>query len=310
MKGYTGKIVATGCYIPKEVWDNDKLATMVETNDEWIYERTGIRRRHIASVADTTQMAIEAAKKAMEDANGFSPENIDAIIVCTITAEGPIPAIACAVQGAIGASNAFCWDLNAACSGFVYAYNTCVSFMNMGVIKNALIVSSEKLSKITNWQDRSTCILFGDGAGAVLVSAVEDNTAMYMKGDGKRSEAVVMSEDNKMIMDGQQIFKFAVKTVPDCVSKMLERLEMDKEEIDYYILHQANRRIIESVARKMGENIEKFPMNMEEYGNTSSASIPILLDELRKSSVLKEGQKLILVGFGGGLTWGAGYLTV
>lgn len=306
----TGKIIGTGSYSPELVWDNNKLAEMVETNDEWIRERTGIARRHIEKEKSATEMAIEAAKKALESCKECSAKEIDAIIVCTIAQEEVLPSVSCQVQAAIGADNAFCFDLKAACSGFVFAYNTCVAYMNMGMIKNALIIGVEKISAITDWTDRSSCILFGDGAGAAVITACEENGAMMMKCDGSRGEVLTCPAGSTLIMNGQEVFKFAVRSVPEAINEVLDQMELAKEDVDYYILHQANRRIVESVAKRLGEPIEKFPMNLEEYGNTSSASIPLLLDELYRSGKLPEGSRLIMAGFGAGLSWGASYVTV
>ncbi|NLL92642.1 MAG: ketoacyl-ACP synthase III [Clostridiales bacterium] len=300
----TGKIVGTGSYSPDCVWDNDFIATMVETNDEWIKERTGIARRHIAKEVSNTKMAIEAGKRALADSN-VRPEDIDVVIVCTMSPDNTLPCMACIVQNEIGAINAFGYDLNAACSGFLFAYNTVLSYMELGIVKNALIVGSEKLSGVVDWTDRGTCILFGDGAGAVVVSAVDGASHMIMHSDGKKGNALTLSENSKMYMDGQEVFKFAVKKVPESINELLEISEMTVSDIDLFVLHQANRRIVESVAKKLKCDIDKFPMNLDEYGNTSSASIPLLLDELKKDGKLVEGNRIIISGFGAGLSWGS-----
>ncbi len=306
----TGRIIGTGASIPELVWDNNKLAEMVETNDEWIRERTGIARRHISKDMGATDMAIDAAKNAMENCRELQAKDIDAIIVCSIAQEEVLPSVSCQVQAAIGAKNAFCFDLKAACSGFVFAYNTCVSYMNMGLIQNALIIGVERLSSITDWTDRRSCILFGDGAGAAVITACDGAGAMMMKCDGSRGDVLTCPAGSTLIMDGQEVFKFAVRSVPEAINEVLDQMKLAKEEVDYYILHQANRRIVESVAKRLGEPIEKFPMNIEEYGNTSSASIPILLDELNRSGKLPKGSRLIMAGFGAGLSWGASYITI
>lgn len=306
----TGRIIGTGASCPELVWDNNKLAEMVETSDEWIRERTGIARRHIEKDRAASAMAIEAAKKAMDSCKELDAEDIGAIIVCSIAQEEVLPSVSCQIQAAIGAKNAFCFDLKAACSGFVFAYNTCIAYMNMGLIKNALIVGVEKLSSITDWTDRSSCILFGDGAGAAVITACEEDSAMMMKCDGSRGDVLTCPEGSTLIMNGQEVFKFAVRSVPEAINEVLDQKKLAKEDVDYYILHQANRRIVESVAKRLGEPIEKFPMNLEEYGNTSSASIPILLDELYRGDKLPKGSRLIMAGFGAGLSWGASYVTV
>ena len=235
-------------------------------------------------------MANEAAKRALDNA-GVLPEELDLILMSTISSDVIIPCGACEVQKAIGADKAVCFDLNGACTGFVLAYNTALAYIESGIYQTVLIVGSESLSRLTNWKDRGTCILFGDGAGAAVIK--KDERASYIPAahsDGTRGEA---------------LFRFAIKQVPEVIQEVLEKNEVKPEEIDWYILHQANRRILEAVAKRMGEPVEKFPMNMEEYGNTSSASIPILLDEMNRDGRLKRGQKIVLAGFGAGLTWGA-----
>ena len=306
----TGRIIGTGVCIPELVWDNNKLAEMVETNDEWIRERTGIARRHIEKEKSASEMAIEAAKKATESCKEINVEDIGAIIVCSIAQEEVLPSVSCQVQAAIGATNAFCFDLKAACSGFVFAYNTCLAYMNMGLIRNALIIGVEKLSSITDWTDRRSCILFGDGAGAAVITACDEKGAMMMRCDGSRGNVLTCPAGSTLLMDGQEVFKFAVRSVPEAINEVLDQMKLAKEDVDYYILHQANRRIVESVAKRLGEPMSKFPTNLEEYGNTSSASIPLLIDELYRNGTLKKGSRLIMAGFGAGLSWGASYVTV
>ena len=320
----TGVIAGTGSYVPSYVMDNNKLSEFVDTSDEWIKERTGVARRHIVADETTSFMAAEAAKKAVEDAD-LTPDQIDLILVSTISSDVILPCTACEVQRILGAVNATCFDLNAACTGFVLAYNTANAYIQSGVYKNALVIGSESLSNLTNWKDRGTCILFGDGAGAVVLTAEEK--ASYVPAthsEGAKGEALTLKsrhdsngitkeiEPDRMMdaeyfmqMDGQAVFKFAVKKVPEAILEVLDKNNIKKEDIDCYLLHQANRRIVEAVAKRMGESIEKFPMNLQEYGNTSSASIPILLDELSREGKLKSGKHIVLAGFGAGLTWGA-----
>lgn len=307
----TGKIVGTGSYLPEVVWDNHKLTEWLDTNDEWIKERTGIHERHIAEGVEPSGMALEAAKRAMEDAKkvGLAVEELDAIFVCSVTPDISVPPIACFVQKELGAVNAFCYDLNAACSGFVFAYNMAVSYMETGLIKNALIIGSEKLSNMVNWEDRGSCILFGDGAGAVVIKACEEKGAAILHSDGASGEALQCTTGGKLSMDGQKVFRFALKRVPEVVEELLSKLDMEKEQVDLFLLHQANMRIIEAVIKRLGLNPEKVPTNIERMGNTSSASLPILIDELNKAGELKQGMKMIMAGFGAGLTWGAGYIT-
>lgn len=313
----TGVICGTGSYIPVHTMDNNDIAQLVETNDEWIRERTGVVKRHIIQEETTVSMAADAARKALENGN-VSAEEVDLILVSTISSNVILPCAACEVQKAIGAVNATCFDLSAACTGFVFAYNTAVAYLANGMYRTVLIIGSESLSNLTNWKDRGTCILFGDGAGAAVVKAAEGKLYRAVThSDGFKGEALTCTsrhnrnweeiplEETYMQMDGQAVFKFAVKRVPEAVKEVLEKNNMTAEEIDYFILHQANKRIVEAVAKRLDVSIDKFPMNLQEYGNTSSASIPILLDEMSRDGRLKKGQKIILAGFGAGLSWGA-----
>ena len=313
----TGVICGTGSYIPVHTMDNNDIAQLVETNDEWIRERTGVVKRHIIQEETTVSMAADAARKALENGN-VSAEEVDLILVSTISSTVILPCAACEVQKAIGAVNATCFDLSAACTGFVFAYNTAVAYLASGMYRTVLIIGSESLSNLTNWKDRGTCILFGDGAGAAVVKAAEGKLYRAVThSDGFKGEALTCTsrhnrnweeiplEETYMQMDGQAVFKFAVKRVPEAVKEVLEKNNMTAEEIDYFILHQANKRIVEAVAKRLDVSIDKFPMNLQEYGNTSSASIPILLDEMSRDGRLKKGQKIILAGFGAGLSWGA-----
>lgn len=310
----TGRIIGTGSYVPELVWDNNKLAEHMDTSDEWIRERTGIARRHIAENMEASQMAVAAAKQAIENSSriegGCTPEQIEAIFVCSVTPDMMVPSIACEVQKAIGAVNAFCYDLNAACSGFVFAYNMAVSYMNMGLIKNALIIGSEKLSGIVDWTDRGSSILFGDGAGAVLVTACEGIGGMVMHSEGAAGDALMCRNGEKLSMDGQKVFRFAVKRVPEVITELLEQMDITGEEVDLFLLHQANLRIIEAVVKRLGLDMDKVPTNIEEMGNTSSASLPILIDELNRKGALKPGSRMVMAGFGAGLSWGAGYIMI
>ncbi len=313
-----GEIIGTGSFAPAKVLDNNDLAKLVDTNDEWIRERTGVVRRHIIEDESVTSMGTAAAKKALKD-SGIKAEEIDLIIASTISSNVILPCAACEIQKGIGAVNATCFDLNAACTGFVFAYNTAQAYIAAGIYKNVLIIGVEALSNLVNWEDRGTCILFGDGAGAVVLTAEEGPILpMVTHSDGSRGEALTCnSRHNKdwqehladnstyLQMHGQEVFKFAVRKVPEVIGEVLEQADISIEEIDLFVLHQANRRIVESVAKKLKQPIEKFPMNMQEYGNTSSASVGILLDELNREGRLKAGQKILLAGFGAGLSWGA-----
>ncbi|MFT4107620.1 MAG: beta-ketoacyl-ACP synthase III [Lacrimispora sp.] len=315
----TTKIIGTGSAVPEQVVTNDDLAKVVETSDEWIRTRTGIRERRIATEeSGTSHMAAEAARKALENA-GISAEELDIIVLATSSADCCFPSGACEVQAAIGASRAVAFDLSAACSGFVYALNTVHSFFKAGIYKTGLVIGADTLSKLIDWNDRSTCVLFGDGAGAAVVRASESGSFhMTMGADGTRGGALACPgrttgnfltekgpELGYMTMDGQEVFKFAVKTVPESINKVLAESETGIEEIKYFILHQANYRIFESIAKRLKIPMEKLPTNLERFGNTSGATIPILLDEMNREGKLQQGDKLILAGFGAGLTWGA-----
>ncbi len=317
-----GKVCGTGSYVPAHYLDNDDLSRMVETNDAWIQERTGVIRRHIIQEDTTVSMAAEAARRALEDGM-VSAEEIDLILVTTFTSEVLLPCAACEVQRELGAVHATCFDLNAACTGFVFAWNTAQAYMASGLYRCVLIIGAESLSNFVNWKDRGTCILFGDGAGAVVLRAEEgENLPFVTHSDGAKGKALTcLSRHRKdwtveqeqqelenpsfIQMDGQGVFRFAVKKVPEAVDEVLEKAQMTMEDVDYLILHQANRRIVEAVAKRLKTDMGKFPMNLQEYGNTSSASIPILLDEMNRQGKLQKGQKLILAGFGAGLSWGA-----
>lgn len=313
-----GKICGTGSYVPENYYDNNDIAKLVETNDEWIRERTGIVKRHIADRDTTVSMAVRAAEAALENGK-IKTEELDLILVSTITPNTIIPCTACEVQKAIGAVNATGFDLSAACSGFVFAYNTAQAYIAAGMYRNVLIIGSETLSDIVNWEDRGSCILFGDGAGAAVLRAEEGEVFPCVTHSDGVKGAVLACESRQqkdwkrkeeakqtyLSMDGQEVFKFAVKKVPEVIGELLEKTGYEVEDIDWFVLHQANMRIIESVAKRMKTDSNKFPMNISEYGNTSSASIAILLDEMNRSGKIKRGQKIVFAGFGAGLSWGA-----
>ena len=309
----TTKIIGTGSYLPEHVVSNDDLAKLVDTSDEWIASRTGIRNRRIATKESGADMAAAAAEEALKDA-GMDGSEIDLILVATCSSDFQFPSTACLVQKAIHATNAAAFDLSAACSGFLFALHTAHAYICAGIYKNILLVGVEVLSKLIDWNDRSTCVLFGDGAGAAVVTAADHGMEGFVQwSDGMSGEVLTCpgrkiendSETEYIQMNGQEVFRFAVKKVPECIRQVTEKTETQIETIDWFILHQANSRIIQSVAKRLGVPEEKFPMNMEQYGNTSAASIPILLDEMNKKGMLQPGQKIILSGFGAGLTWGA-----
>lgn len=321
------RIIGTGSYVPPDILTNDNLSEMVDTSDEWIRTRTGICNRHIAKDMDNADMAYNAARNAVEDAR-IEASKIGLIIVATSTPDYAFPNQASLVQAKLKAVNAMCFDVSAACSGFITALDIAASMLKAGSYKYALVIGSEKMSEIVNWKDRSVCVLFGDGAGAVVLKAVDNNTEdvtgalvghergiidsnIYNDGTGTsvltggRRFSDSCSTDIFIHMDGQEVFKFAVKSVPTAIETLLHNNNMDINEVDKFILHQANVRIIESVAKRLKADKDKFPVNLNEYGNTSSASIPILLDELNRNGSLKQGEKLVLAGFGAGLSWGS-----
>lgn len=314
----TTRIIGTGRAVPNKKVTNNDLADIMETSDEWIYSRTGIRSRHLVEQETTTGMASEAAKKAIKQA-GISPEEIELIIVGTVSGDMCYPSTACMVQAEIGAVNAVAFDISAGCSGFLFALNTAHGYISSGLCKCALVIGAETLSKMMDWSDRSTCVLFGDGAGAAIVK--EDATgirAIAQYADGAGGDVLTCKNrasnnpyvKNDIVLDytnmvGQEVFKFAVKMVPKCINEVLEKANLTVEDVDYFLLHQANKRIIESVSKRLKVPMEKFPMNMEHYGNTSAASIPILLDEFNEANTFKKGDIIVMSGFGAGLTWGA-----
>ena len=317
-----GRVIGIGSYLPEQIMTNNDLAKIVETNDEWITERTGIKERRISDPEkDTSEsMAIEAAKRAVKNA-GIDPKEIGLVVVASTTPNVLFPALSTSVQAAVDADNAMCFDVNSACPGFVSAFVTAQNFLKAGTVKAALVVGAENLTNYVNFEDRSTCILFGDGAGACVLKA--DPELQYdaiMRAAGKRGDCLRCEsymqkgrekteeflKSNYINMDGQTVFKFAVSEVPKVIEDLLTKTGTTADDIDYFILHQANRRIIESVAKRLKQPLDKFPMNIAKTGNTSSASIPILLDEMKKDSLLGEGRKKIVISsFGAGLIWGA-----
>lgn len=318
----TSEILGTGSALPKKIVTNDDLAKIVDTNDEWISGRTGICARRIAVDETTETLSIEAAKQALEDASIVASQ-IDLIIVATLTPDGSMPNTACKVQATIGADNAMCYEINAACSGFMYAMQTAHAFISSGLIKYALIIGAETLSKIIDWTDRSTCVLFGDGAGAAVLGPSEEGI-QYIEGGSDGTKGSVLSLGNAPLvnpytshpatkqyveMDGQEVFKFAVRKIPAIITSLLEKASLTLSDLDLILLHQANKRIIQSAARRLKADETLFPINLDQYGNTSAASVAILLDEVNKNGSLKKGDTIVLAGFGGGLTWAGVLLT-
>lgn len=305
----TGKICGTGAYIPEKILDNEALSKLVDTSDEWIRSRTGIRRRHIAGEKETVAfMAGEAAKAALQNAK-LNGSAVELILAATMSAEEAMPGVAARVQQTIGAKGAASFDINSACTGFLAALNTAQTYIEAGIYKTVLVVGAEKLSSLVDWNDRNSCILFGDGAGAVVLKA--DPEGLYVQeshSEGEKGQALTAPKNGFLQMDGRAVFEFAVSRVPEVIREVLKKAGIEKEEVDFYLLHQANRRIISAAVKRLGLEEERFPMNMEEYGNTSAASIPILLYEENRRGKLKKDSLLVLSGFGGGLTYGASLL--
>ena len=313
----TTRIIGTGSCLPETVVTNDFLSTIMDTSDEWITTRTGIRERHLVKDETTTSLAIGAAKQALAAA-GVAPVELDLIIVGTVSGDHVTPSTACEVQAGLGAVNAAAFDINAACSGFLFGLHTVNAYIRSGMCKTALVIGAESLSRIMDWNDRSTCVLFGDGAGAAVVRADKTGLLAYEQGtDGEKGRHLCCpnrTNNNPLIqtdkslgytkMDGQEVYKFAVTYVPASILRVLEEAKLQPEDIKYYILHQANLRIIQSVAKRLKLDEDRFPISLDHCGNISAASVPILLDEVNKKGMLQKGDKLILSGFGGGLTWG------
>ncbi|MBQ9134854.1 MAG: ketoacyl-ACP synthase III [Lachnospiraceae bacterium] len=313
----TIRIAGTGSAFPKTVVTNDDLAKVMDTSDEWISSRTGIKERRIAKDETTAGMAAEAARAALKDA-GMTAQEVDLIIVGTLSADHFTPSCACEIQAELGAVNAVAFDINAACSGFMFSLHTAYAYLQSGLYKNALVLGAETLSKIMDWEDRSTCVLFGDGAGAVVVRREEEGIFVFDQGsDGVKGKVLSCKarlvnnllvqqghEPDYVHMDGQEVYKFAVSTVPASINKVLEKAGVSADEVAYFVLHQANIRILQSVAKRLKVSEDKFPIILDRSGNVSAATVPLLLDDMNKKGMLKRGDKIVLSGFGGGLTWG------
>ena len=315
-------VIGTGSYVPENVITNDNLSELVETSDEWIVTRTGISERRITTGENTSELAYKAAARALEQA-GLDPRELDLIICATITPDSFMPSTACIVQDKLGAVNAAAFDLTAACTGLIYGMVTADQFVASGMYQKVLVIGAETVSKVLDWGDRATCVLFGDGAGAVVLSSEGSSKgilASYLAADGSKQAMLtcpaiplrnpfVKQEEYGMVskieMQGQEVFKFAVRAVTDSIQKVLAIAGMTPEEIRYIIPHQANKRIIEQAAKFCEIPLEKFYVNLGRYGNTSAATIGIAMDELMQKQGLNPGDRVILVGFGGGMTNGA-----
>lgn len=300
-------IIGVGHYLPEYILTNKDLEKMVDTTDEWIRSRTGIETRHIAKKEEeTSDLAYHAAVEALDHAE-LNAEALDLILVATVTADQSFPSVACQIQERLGAKNAAAMDIGAACSGFIYGVITAKQFIDSGVYKNILVIGAEKLSKITDWSDRNTCVLFGDGAGAAVVSEVSDDKGILsfeLGADGKGATSL-HQDDGNIRMNGREVFKFAVRQMPESAEAVVKKAGLVKSDVDYLIPHQANFRIMEAARERLGISKEKMSYSVNKYGNTSAASIPIALSEDVRTGKIKDGDLIVLVGFGGGLTWGA-----
>lgn len=316
-------IIGTGSYLPERIVTNAELEKIVETSDEWIVDRTGIKERRVADQAmATSDLATRAAQIALSDA-GITADELDLIIVATVTPDMNFPSVACIVQDNIQARNAAAFDLSAACAGFVYGLAIGSQFIKTGVYRKVLVIGAETLSKILDWNDRNTCILFGDGAGAAVLGPVEDGYGVLgieLGADGSGGDLLKVPAggsrqpftpeicENRLHfihMSGNEVFKFAIKIMGEAAAKALANAGLSTEDIDCLIPHQANIRIIQSAAKRLKVPMDKVMVNVEQYGNTSAASIPIALDEAVRCGRLKKDDKIVLVGFGAGLTWAA-----
>lgn len=316
-------ITGWGMYVPERVMTNQELSTMVDTTDEWIYSHTGIRERHIASEEQTTaSLATEAAIQALDKA-GLKPADVELIIVSTSSPEHTFPATACLVQDRLGAKNAGAFDLLAACTGFIFAMSMATQAIRSGSVKNAVVIGAETLSRLVNWKDRNTCILFGDGAGAFVLQAGDEPSGVLstiMRSDGSGGDLLIVpaggsrcpasfntvQQDLHYIqMNGREVFRFATRVMAQATGEVLKKARLTLEDIKVLIPHQANGRIIEAAARGLDISLDRCVINLDRYGNTSTASIPIAACEAARDGRIRAGDKVVFVGFGAGLTWGA-----
>jgi len=317
------KIAGTGSYVPEKILTNADLEKMVETSDEWISTRTGIKERRIAAKEEAaSDLAYYASKEALQTA-GIKPKDLDMIIVATITPDMVFPATACILQQRLGAREIPAFDLEAACSGFLYGISIASQFIGTGLYNNILVVAAETLSKIIDWEDRNTCVIFADGAGAAVLQPSNDNSriiSIYLGADGGGADLVgvpaggsrmpasfetVRNKQHYMKMKGNELFKRAVRIMVEAVNISLEKGDLDYEDVDFFIPHQANIRIIQAVTKRINLNMDKVYVNLNKCGNMSAASIAVALDQAVKEGKVKRGDKVVLTSFGGGLTWGS-----
>lgn len=322
----TTRIIATGACVPEQIITNDDLAKIVDTSDEWITQRTGIKQRRISAGENTSELAVGTAKQLLEKAE-VDAESIDLIIAASVTPDYLTPSLACMIQKEIGAVNAVAFDVTAACSGFMFALSIADKYIRSGVYNNAIVIGAETLSKMVNWEDRSTCVLFGDGSGGAYVEK-SDDCGIIQEDLGSKGEIYdILTEGYTgcanpfndvesgtdplwyIKMDGREVFKFATKSVVTSIKNVIDKSGIAVDEIKYIVPHQANSRIVEIVSNKLKIPFEKFYMNMDRYGNTSSASVPMALNELNEKGLIERGDKILLTGFGGGMTWGTMLIT-
>lgn len=300
-------ILSMGKYVPERIVTNDDLSKVMDTSDEWIRSRTGIEERRIApDDVETSDLAYEAAKEALE-ASGLQPEQIGMIIVATATPDKVFPSVSSMVQGRIGAVNASAMDVSAACSGFIYGLATAQQFIENGVYDYALVIGVEKLSKIIDWEDRTTAVLFGDGAGAAVLGKVSEGRGILsieLGADGMGGKHLQQTDEGFIEMNGREVFKFAVRQMGETAVSVAEKAGLTKDDVDYLIPHQANTRIMDAARTRLGLAEEKVSKTIHKYGNTSAASIPISMYDDWQDGKIKDDDVIVLVGFGGGLTWG------
>ncbi|MFO7969416.1 MAG: beta-ketoacyl-ACP synthase III [Bacillota bacterium] len=311
------KILGTGKYVPKKTLTNNDLKEFVDTNDDWIYSRTGIKERHIVTNEGTLDLAYQAALKAINSAN-INKNEIDLIIVATVTSDFAFPGVANLLQAKLEIEGIMAFDINAACSGFIYAMQIADKMIKSGSFNNALIIGAETLSRLTDWRDRNTCVLFGDGAGAMIIGKSETNQIIdiitgskgdedmllyYKNADIKDPKINATSKQDHIHMKGNDVFKFATRIMPKTVKSLLQRNKLNVDDINFFVAHQANSRIINKSARDLGIKMDKMFMNIDKYGNTSAASVPIAIDEAIEKGLINRGDLFITVAFGGGLTW-------
>lgn len=312
------KILGTGSYVPEKVLTNNDLLKFVDTSDDWIFSRTGIKERHISKDESTVDLAYQASLKAIESSK-IKTSEIDLIIVATVTPDYAFPGVSNLLQAKLGIEGITAFDINAACSGFIYSMQIADKMIKSGAFKTALIVGAETLTRLTDWRDRNTCVLFGDGAGAMVISksttnsikdiltgsAGDEDFLLYCKNSAlKDPEVNAISEQDHIHMKGTDVFKFASRIMPKTIKTLLKRNNLKVEDLNCVVAHQANFRILDKSARDLGISMEKMYVNIEKYGNTSAASVPIAIDEAIRTGFIKKGDLLMTVAFGGGLTWG------